>query len=162
MGACITKLTPPCPPPAPPPPPPGKGEEIQAADIVSMTEEQIKDIVNAEFPKINAVCNVYDLVSTCTVDNPDDNFPDAWYAVNDWVEILGNDMKWKLTRVKRVIKKAPDDWDWDDDSHGPDDQPEWEYFYNAGDAKMVREEAVRSPTEGLQRIFGMSPWLWQQ
>jgi len=126
-----------------------------------MSQDDIKNLLDIEYPAENRICNAADVISTCVIDNEDPLFPDAWYAVNDWVEILGNDMKWKLTRVKKVIKQAPADWDFDDPSN-KNKEPDWQFYYNVGDATMLREEAIRSPTEGLQRIFGKAPWLWQQ
>mmetsp|Transcript_3649 Transcript_3649/g.6889 ORF Transcript_3649/g.6889 Transcript_3649/m.6889 type:complete len:210 (-) Transcript_3649:246-875(-) len=36
------------------------------------------------------------------------------YAPGDWVEIEGLDMIWRLDMITRVIKTAPDDYDWND------------------------------------------------
>jgi hypothetical protein len=126
-----------------------------------MSPSEILGLVEDEFPESQTVCSAYDVIWSCTEDSDDPKFPGAWYAVNDWVEVLGNDMKWKLARVKRVIKQAPEDWDWDEPCNFGK-EPQWIYFYNAGAYKMLREEALRAPTEGLRRIFGKGPWLWQQ
>jgi hypothetical protein len=75
------------------------------------------------------------------------------------VEVMGPDMRWRLEMATRVIKNTPDDWDWNDpDTEGA--EPEWTYFYNAGQARMLDADSIRSPEEGLKRIFGNRPWIW--
>jgi hypothetical protein len=92
-------------------------------------------------------------------DAQEEKFAGAGYSVGDWVEVQGPDSQWKLTYIKRIVKQAPDDWDWNDpDNEGK--EPEYNFYYNCGEFKMLEEEYLRSPQEGLRRIFGMRPWVW--
>jgi hypothetical protein len=70
-------------------------------------------------------------------------------------------MIWRLDMVTRSIKQAPDDWDWKD-PRNEGREPEWAFSYNAGLARNIKEEDVRSPEAGLKFIFGSRPWVWQQ
>lgn len=85
----------------------------------------------------------------------------GFYKPGDWVEIQGADMIWQLEMVTRVVKQAPPDWDWNDPAN-EDKVPNWEYFYHAGVKRMLLPEELRSPKEGLLRLFGTRPFLWQQ
>ena len=83
------------------------------------------------------------------------------YKPGEWVELQGPDMGWRCEMVTRVLKIAPDDWDWNDpDNEGI--EPDWDYYYHAGEERMIQVGDVRSPKEGLVRLFGQRPWIWQQ
>jgi len=87
------------------------------------------------------VPSVYDVIGTCMTDTQEEKFAGAGYSVGDWVEVQGPDSQWKLTYVKRIIKQAPDDWDWNDPDNAGE-EPEYNFFYNCGEYRMLEE--VRS------------------
>lgn len=76
-------------------------------------------------------------------------------------EIEGLDMIWRLDMITRVIRQAPDDWDWKDPKN-EGKEPEWTFFYNAGGERHIKEEDLRSSEAGLKALFGCRPWVWQQ
>ena len=90
------------------------------------------------------------------------------YKPGDWVEVEGdnmivegNDMTWGLNMITRVIRQAPDDWDW----NAPENEgkePMWTFKYKVGDYRDIDETQMRSPEEGLRAVFGSRPWVWQQ
>ena len=70
-------------------------------------------------------------------------------------------MVWRVNMVTRVIRQAPDDWDWKDpENEGK--EPKWTFFYNAGRYRHIKEEDLRSSETGLKALFGCRPWVWQQ
>ena len=36
------------------------------------------------------------------------------------------------------------------------------FYYNVGSEGLIGKDNIRAPAEGLQAVFGMRPWLWQQ
>ena len=82
----------------------------------------------------------------------------SYYKPGDWVEIRGPDMKWSLDMITRVIRKAPDDWDWTKEN----EEPNWNFSYNAGELRGINENNLRAPECGLKKVFGLRPWVWQQ
>jgi len=83
------------------------------------------------------------------------------YSPGDWVEVEGHDLKWRLDMITRAIKQAPSGWDWNDPAN-EDKEPEWNFVYNAGQERNIKEEDLRSPEAGLKYTFGCRPWVWQQ
>lgn len=63
--------------------------------------------------------------------------------------------------ITRAIKKAPDDWDWND-TRNEGIEPNWKFTYNAGLERNITEEDLRAPEAGLKLLFGCRPWVWQQ
>lgn len=117
-------------------------------------EEFIRRLISQEFPQTMhpTLANLINVGSARTT---------SMYKPGEWVEILGQDMTYRLEMVTRVLKLSPPEWDWNHpDNEGKD--PDWNYFYHAGDKRMILAEEVRSPKEGLVRIFGQRPWIWQQ
>jgi len=84
------------------------------------------------------------------------------YHPAEWVEVLGNDMKWRLRVITRVVKQASSDYNWKVESPAQDDNDGWVYTYQAGAEKNLPEHRLRAPQHGLQALFGLRPWLWQQ
>lgn len=103
-----------------------------------------------EFPNDNALIQIGPLP-----------FNQNRYGPGDWVELRGTDMRWHLQMVTRVIKKAPDDWDWSSNQNA-DKEPEWMFTYNAGLSRNIPEKDIRAPEAGLKILFGARPWIWQQ
>eukprot|EP00586_Coscinodiscus_wailesii_P020069 CAMPEP_0172493602 /NCGR_PEP_ID=MMETSP1066-20121228/25020_1 /TAXON_ID=671091 /ORGANISM="Coscinodiscus wailesii, Strain CCMP2513" /LENGTH=675 /DNA_ID=CAMNT_0013263825 /DNA_START=123 /DNA_END=2147 /DNA_ORIENTATION=- len=83
------------------------------------------------------------------------------YKPGDWVEVEGLDMIWRVNMITRVVKRAPDDWDWNAPQN-EGKEPNWIFTYNAGSIRNIAEEDLRSPEEGLKTVFGHGPWVWQQ
>jgi len=129
---------------------------------VSMNSEMklkayIAQLIEKEFPEKTNIPTAADVINVGVACNEHR----ARYKPGNWVEIEGPDMKWRLDMITRVVKKAPDDFDW----NAPENEevePAWLYFYHAGSDRKFREEDIRSPEEGLKRIFGNRPWIWQQ
>ena len=118
--------------------------------------ERLEAFIEHEFPTKDQVPSTYDLI------NVGDLEPNrSRYKPGDWVEIEGLDMRWRVDMITRVIKEAPDDWDWNAPQN-EGKEPEWKFTYNAGDERNIKEEDLRSPEEGLKTLFGTRPWLWQQ
>ena len=87
------------------------------------------------------------------------------YLPGEWVEVLGHDMKWRLRLITRVMKQMPSNYNWMSEMDGPlvDDKQSWDYYtYHAGAEKNLHEQKLRAPLEGLQALFGLRPWVWQQ
>ena len=129
---------------------------IQSLDELMGPEAQafIKQIIAREFPATVSPC-LQDLLNVGHL------YEGANYKPGDWIELQGPDMKWRCEMVTRVLKLAPDDWDWNDPANA-DQTPPWLYYYHAADQRMLQGQDVRSPKEGLLRIFGQRPWVWQQ
>jgi hypothetical protein len=121
-------------------------------DVVSKLER----LINREFPTKNQVPTPSQLIPK--FGNLQRN--KSTYSPGDWVEIEGLDMKWRLDMITRVIKTAPDDYDWND----PDNklEPKWTFTYNAGSERDVDAYDLRTPETGLKTVFGSRPWVWQQ
>ena len=120
-------------------------------------QKELSALVDDEFPSFDPP--TAEDVEQAVLEDP--GIEDLEYEAGQWVEFSGLDMKWHLAMVKRVIKQAPDEWDFDDpDNDGK--EPEWEYSFNVGRDKMIPHAWVRAPEEGLKRIFGCGPFLWQQ
>lgn len=73
-----------------------------------------------------------------------------YYDIGEYVEVLGPSMIWRLEQIKNVLKT------YDDDGVTPI------YFYETGVDQELKEDEMRWPKEALVRIFGYSPWIWQQ
>ena len=130
-----------------------------ASSNANDTKSTIERVVSMEFPQWRFP-NARNVIDTC-INQRSARKAGASFSSGDWVEVLGPDMRWRLEMVTRVIKNTPEDWDWNDpDNDG--EEPEWTYFYNAGQTRMLDADSIRSPEEGLKRIFGTRPWIWQQ
>ena len=129
-------------------------------DITEFSDELITQMLEAEFPTKQEM-DLTKCISTCVSAEEDGANAGAAYSVGDWVEVCGPDMKWRLTFISRIIKQAPESFDWSDPDN-KDVEPEWNFYYNAGTYMMLDVDAVRSPEEGLRAIYGSRPWLFQQ
>jgi len=116
----------------------------------------IKSVIETEFPKNNNIPTARDIIN---VGKYHEN--KARYEPGSWVEIEGLDMKWRLDMITKIVRQAPDDWDWNDPKN-EEIEPKWVFHYHAGIERKFREEDIRSPEEGLKKIFGNRPWVWQQ
>ncbi|GMH61152.1 hypothetical protein TrST_g391 [Triparma strigata] len=134
---------------------------LAIGDVMSINDEDIINEINKEFPKAGQMPSAYNVIQTCLSAPETGKYEGAGYKVGDWVEIQGPDTKWRLATVRRIIRQAPDEWDWnDEDNIGK--EPDWVFYYNCGESRMLEEEKLRAPQEGLIRIFGRRPWVWQQ
>lgn len=77
------------------------------------------------------------------------------FSQGDWCEYFGQDMLWHLSQIKRVIRAPPEDWTDISKVH-------WHFFYSFEGGNLVNRHEIRAPEEGLKRLFGFRPWLWQQ
>jgi len=96
------------------------------------------------------------------------------YRINDWVEFLDDDMEWKLGKVLRSFKGFHDRGEvgeqieyLKDPSEEEDEDVEMEeneeYFYEVeGCGKSLTSKELRCSEEGLVKLFGRGPWIWQQ
>jgi len=66
------------------------------------------------------------------------------YRVGHWAEILAPNMSWSLEKISKV--------------HHIDD----EFLYNVGSRRRLSAYEMRVPEEGLRKIYGYRPWIWQQ
>lgn len=97
------------------------------------------------------------LVKCCNKDRDDDR---VIFEQGMWVEYLTNNMEWKVGVVNRIIKQAPDDWNFEKDGHAPENV--CTVYYNVSVEGLLDKHHVRAPKEGLEYIFGKRPWVWQQ
>jgi len=133
----------------------GNDDETQTNDTKYL-KTYIKNVINTEFPESSNTPTARDVINIGNIGSNK-----ARYRPGSWVEIEGIDMKWRLDMITRVVRQAPEDFDWNDSENEGID-PEWEFYYHAGIERKFREEDVRSPEEGLKRVFGNRPWVWQQ
>ncbi len=116
----------------------------------------IKNMIDKEFPKKHQVPTASQLINVGEI-----QYNTSLYEPGDWVEIEGLDMKWRLDMITRVIKTAPDDWDWTDpENEGK--EPKWTFTYNAGAERNAEAYDLRASETGLKTLFGTRPWVWQQ
>jgi len=66
------------------------------------------------------------------------------YRVGHWAEILAPNMSWSPEKISKV--------------HHIDD----EFLYNVGSRRRLSVYEIRVPEEGLRKIYGYRPWIWQQ
>ena len=118
--------------------------------------ERLENFIEEEFPSKDQIPSRYELINI-GLSEPNRNR----YKPGDWVEVEGNDMIWRVDMITRVIKQAPDDWDWNAPQN-EGKEPMWKFTYNAGEDRNIEEEDLRSPEEGLKMVFGSRPWVWQQ
>ena len=84
------------------------------------------------------------------------------FGQGQWIEYFGTDQRWHLERVRRVVAQTPLPAV-PSGAEAPIGKPrDYVYAYNLGKGKLVPPFLVRAPEEGLKRVFGMRPWLWQQ
>ena len=100
------------------------------------------------------------------------------FVSNDWIEYLDDDMIWKLGKVLRSFRIVDDkgeegkqihymEPEEEEDEKGGDSGGEQEenvyYMYKVeGCGKNLNDNEVRVSEEGLVRLFGRGPWIWQQ
>ena len=68
------------------------------------------------------------------------------YMVGHWAEILAPDMTWTLEKIYFV-------------HHGDE---EGKFLYNVGTRRRLSPYEIRVPEEGIRKLFGNRPWIWQQ
>lgn len=116
---------------------------LSMIDETDWNEKQIQTarvLVELEHPRRMAP-NIRGLIQTVLKNH---GKRDADFDVGDWVEIRGLDTNWNLDLVYKV------------------QHFEGEYFYNVGARRRLRRYDIRAPEDGLLRVFGTRPWLWQQ
>jgi hypothetical protein len=124
-----------------------------------LTEVELASLVDVEFAKKSYPTP--GAMDASLLELPEENADLIPFTQGQWVEYLGFDMNWYLAMVKRVVKVAPDDWDFDDPRNAGKEVP-WRYFLNVGKLSMLEPREVRAPEEALKRFFGFRPWIWQQ
>jgi len=135
---------------------PGADSNEDEGETRENLKSYIKKVIEIEFPKNNNIPTARDVINVGTIHENK-----ARYRPGTWVEIEGPDMKWRLDMITRVVRQAPDDWDWNDPKN-EEIEPTWVFHYYAGIERKFCEEDVRSPEEGLKIVFGNRPWVWQQ
>jgi hypothetical protein len=116
----------------------------------------LKRMIEKEFPDKDQRPTFSQLVNFGEMDSNR-----SLYDPGDWVEIEGLDMKWRLDMITRVIRTAPNDWDWNDPAN-EGKEPKWTFTYNAGSERNVEAYDMRASETGLKILFGTRPWVWQQ
>jgi len=86
-----------------------------------------------------------------------DNGTGLLFATGQWLEYQGLDQQWHLGLVRRVVASAPLDYD-----PLSNEEPAWVYAYNVGKQLTIPPFLTRAPEEGLKRVFGLRPWIFQQ
>ena len=131
-------------------------EGSQRKDVMDVTS-RLEQLITQEFPTKGQVPRPSELIPKLG------KLPRnrSVYSPGDWVEIEGLDMKWRLDMITRVIKTAPDTFDWNDPAYMKL-EPKWTYKYNAGSDRNVDAYDLRAPESGLKAVFGKRPWVWQQ
>jgi len=127
-------------------------DKVQEEDVALY----IKEMIGKEFPEKDQIPTGSQLVNVGEM-----HHNRSLYEPGDWVEIEGLDMKWRLDMITRVIKTAPDDWDWSDPAN-EGKEPKWTFTYNAGTERNVEAYDLRASETGLKILFGKRPWVWQQ
>ena len=131
-------------------------EGSQRKDVMDVTS-RLEQLITQEFPTKGQVPRPSQLIPKLG------KLPRnrSVHSPGDWVEIEGLDMKWRLDMITRVIKIAPDTFDWNDPAYMKV-EPTWTFKYNAGSDRNVDAYDLRAPESGLKAVFGKRPWVWQQ
>lgn len=129
-------------------------DDLKPGDENYEAKLRARQVVRLGYP-LRTKATLRDLVDS-VVDQPE-----TLWARGSWVEYLGNDMKWHLAMIRRVVRQAPDSFDWSDPRNAHR-EPEWMYFYNVGQATLLPSKYIRANEDGLKHLFGSRPWVWQQ
>ncbi|KAH9251345.1 hypothetical protein BASA81_010756 [Batrachochytrium salamandrivorans] len=108
--------------------------------------EDIQHLVEEEFPN-NASAPTW---TNCddSVLKQDVNHPNQLpFQIGDWIERLGDDMEWHLEPIRRIVVFQ--------------DTPNIAWYKTEAEV-LVRSDRARCSQQGIQRQFGMRPYLWQQ
>jgi hypothetical protein len=116
----------------------------------------VEEMIEKEFPFKDQIPSGRQLINVGELEHNR-----SVYSPGDWVEIEGLDMKWRVDMITRVIKQAPESYDWNDPKN-EGKEPKWTYTYNAGTERDVEAQDLRTPETGLLILFGKRPWVWQQ
>lgn len=119
--------------------------------------DDIRDVIHREFPEEN-----YKPKPSLTIPRLGPLSPNKpLFKPDDFVEIKGWDQRWRLVMVTRVIKNAPNDYDWNLPSN-KFIEPEWNFTFNAGAHRDVDSSRLRASKTALKIVFGSRPFVWQQ
>jgi len=110
--------------------------------------DEAKELIDEEFPDVEVRPTPSDMDRSVT-----EKGIDTKYKMGHWIERIGSDMKWHLEPIRRVVTKVIE--------HA-DGKEETQIFYKTNSGLLYHEDEVRAPREGLIRIFGCGPLLWQQ
>ena len=117
-------------------------------------EEKIGEAIEGDFPTVRHFPTPPEMDASVTQQPTN---PKVKFEKGQWCEYLDMDMKWHLAQVRRVVRVAAEDYD---PTHLG--EPKWEFWYQFDGNTSVHENDVRASEEGLKRIFGFRPWVWQQ
>ena len=129
----------------------------QVEELTEMSEEEMVAHLKAGDFSTTALPTAHAVIASCMIAPQDGNVD---FVEGMWVERLGPDMTWHLDRVTTVHKIMDDNVDWSELKEG-EDAP-WTAFYDFHSQKMLNKAKLRHPEEGLKRVFGCNPWIWQQ
>ena len=117
-------------------------------------DDRIPSAVDGDFPPLHHFPTPDEMDESVTMQPKDKRVK---FEKGQWCEYLGRDMKWHLAQVRRVVRVAPEQYD-------PTSlaEPNWEFWYQFDGGNAVQNFDVRASAEGLKRIFGLRPWIWQQ
>eukprot|EP00816_Leptocylindrus_hargravesii_P006554 CAMPEP_0196805842 /NCGR_PEP_ID=MMETSP1362-20130617/5665_1 /TAXON_ID=163516 /ORGANISM="Leptocylindrus danicus, Strain CCMP1856" /LENGTH=847 /DNA_ID=CAMNT_0042178997 /DNA_START=230 /DNA_END=2770 /DNA_ORIENTATION=- len=99
------------------------------------------------------------ILSCIIPDSNDVEDADVYFLPGDYVEVLSIDMQWRMQLITKVVMLPEKGWDWNSNEGT---EPSWDMFYHTHLEEMLTLDRIRAPEEGLRRIFGMGPWIWQQ
>lgn len=110
--------------------------------------QEVLHLVELEFPDVESRPTSEDMEKSVMEVGQETSF-----KMGHWIERIGNDMFWYLEPIRRVISKQVDTGD---------GKKETKWYYKTNSGLLYEASTVRAPREGLVRIFGAGPLLWQQ
>jgi len=117
-------------------------------------EDRVAKAVDADFPLARPRPLPEDMDNS-VMHHPSN--PKIKFDKGQYCEFMGRDMKWHLARVQRVARVPKETYD-----PMAGKPPEFDYLYQFAGGNVFTEREVRASEEGLKRVFGLRPWLWQQ
>jgi len=145
-------------------------EEVMEQLIKETAEDFAEDMINRADE--DSVPSIAELWITILRERNEDG---PLFRINDWVEFLDDDMCWKLGKVVKCFRGFIDDGEpgkpieymkekGDDEEEEEEEEDEdIEYMFNVeGCHKNLNLSELRCSEEGLKRLFGNGPWIWQQ
>jgi hypothetical protein len=134
-------------------------EEFKNDPYKIMTMKELSNVVDGEFPAENYPTPAH--LDEAVLKGPENAPVTVKFYPGQLMEYLGLDMDFHLAPCRRISKKAPEDWDFDDPRNAHLEVP-WEYYYAVGFYEELDPDVVRAPREGLIRQFGYRPFVWEQ
>ena len=135
--------------------------KLAQSDEYNKLVQQSLSIVEAEFDSaqqrkiVPTMASLIDVILSRYKEDKNTGEYHVKFEEGDWVEVLDDDMQWRLQRI-REIKMT------DIDGDGDAGDEEWELLYDVGSQKNLSSDEIRCSEAGLKALFGVRPWVWQQ